>query len=228
MSALVFRQAAEIVFDLQLVFRQEILAGQLERLLAIVPLQPHAGPLFLHPLTGPARRRGANLLRRTDLGSAFLDGRGWILRGPFLVLPLLIAARGPATLGTVAAAGSPFLRPLDQFVEVGDDLPLQTLRHRAGIAMVDPLLNLAHRFVDLQQRVLRFAFLLGRGAKFLLQLLLHLLIAPSLALGPGRIAQQFAIVVVARLGTQAVAELIVGRGRRTGKGESACRRIRRN
>ena len=74
----------------------------------------------------------------------------------------------------------------------------------------------------MQERVLRLVFLLGRGAKFLLKLLLHRVVDPALAVGLGRIAQQFAIVIIARLGIQAIAELIVGRGRRgSGEGQRA-------
>ena len=109
-----------------------------------------------------------------------------------------------------------FLRLLDHFRQVGDDLLLHVLRHRAGIALADPLLHLAHLLGDLQQRVLRLDFLLGRGAKLQLKLLLHRIGDPIPAVGLGRIAQQFAIVVIARLGIQAIAELVVGRGRRVG------------
>ena len=148
------------------------------------------------------------------------------LPGPLPGFPAWLAvARGLAALGLRAATASRFLRLLDQFRQVGDDLPLQVLRLLAGIAPVETLLDIAHRLGNLQERVLRLAFLLGRRAKFLLQLLLHRFVHPPglLSSGLGRIAQQCAIVVVARLGIQAVAELIVGRGRRAARPERPSR-----
>ena len=79
---LIFRQAAEIVFDLQLVLRQEVLAGQLEHLLAIALSAIPAGTTRSSAARAFARRLGANLLGRADLRIAFLGGRRRTSRRP--------------------------------------------------------------------------------------------------------------------------------------------------
>ncbi len=173
-------KAAEIVFDLRLVLRQEVLAGQLEHLLALVLLQ-FRFELLRSSAHGPSSPPAA----RISSGLRIFGSLSWRRAGnsrravPGLRRLLIAAARGLAAVGILAAAGSRFLRLLDQLSRS------ETIcRCKCCVTAPEsrwPSRGWTSRISSATCRSGSFGLpsFSGRGAKFLLKLLLHLRRRPA-------------------------------------------------